>query len=218
MQYKKWLLPLIIVLLISVLATSVYASNNMDWKGSGKKINNELKSPEKAQVIAKIDGSPVTLGDLKTRKVMLSFLRNEEISNREAMEQIKKDIILAEEAKKRNISVSREDTLKFMRYLQNQMEESLKNNPSSVSTILDYMNGLGMTKEEFWNDENVIENYQNGLVVGKLRNKLTEEWGYSNMELSKPEKMKEFENKLNNMISERKSELNVEITSKDILE
>jgi len=209
---KKWLwLVGALILIASFTTTYLYAFNDSGWEDFGIKLRSIYDSSDKSQVIVMLDDSPITKEDLELTKAHLSFSLKKKVSNNEALEKIKENIILRDEAQKRNIVASHDEALELIKHVQEQMEIASVDDPNSVKDFSDYCKGLGMTKEDFFKNKRVINAYQNSIVTGMLHQNLAQEWGYKQSDLTNPQKIKEFESKLNELISKRKKEMKLEV-------
>ncbi len=138
----------------------------------GKSIGEIKKQADKDTVVAEIGNTQITKKHFNNVKTAIKinsdgkFVKDEEVLNALA-----ENVSLYEEAKKRGLQVSKEETIKLME----EIRQNILNNNTSYAQFQQYLNGLGMTDTEYWNDEGTIETYQEVFTIAELKNKVLSE-------------------------------------------
>lgn len=88
-------------------------------------------------------------------------------AKKEAVNKIIEDTLLYNEAKKRKLTISKDEAVAFAK-LQKEQLDKVENSDEVKKAIKNLIKGLGITEEEYW-DNYVVEGYMKYNSIGKLR-------------------------------------------------
>lgn len=166
---KKLIISVLCFILISLLGTLYAFAGNTVYYDIGKKVQEHKNDPDRAKIVAKIDGKEISkqyFDNIKT-----SFENNrpgEKITDDQVLNEIATKEALLAEANKLGLTVSREETIKNMADIRKQFEDS----PDARQQLENYIDGTGMTEDQYWASEDTINTYQKAFTIAKLKNEI----------------------------------------------
>jgi len=173
-----------------------------------KKINNDKNFDV---VIAKINGYDIHLRDYEMIKSFLA-LSGKKPKSVDVFDELKKRIILKNEANKRNITVTDEEVKTVIQVNKENIEKLKNENPEEVKSFLSYLEGLNMTEDEYWQSKEVFEVYRQSILKGKVRQAILNELK-KNGNFTENELLKKYLDYLEN----EKKKLKLEIIRTDLI-
>ena len=216
-----------IVIIVSVLAffifsaTIVFAATNslgdtvrgFTWKEIGRMVDTARNDENKNDVVAIINGEPITKEQVLMKKYELS-LSNKNISIEDVQEAVTFDVVLVQVAKEQDLYPMDEEALEYVDVLRGIYEEGLREVPNNeyLRGMSDYIKALGLSEREYWENDSVVNSYRNLLAIGKLREKMAIEWGYTEDKLVTTQQIDEFMSTFEGFINHYVSQAKVTIT------
>lgn len=212
-MFKKRVIPTLIA--IAILATFVISTAVATGSSKIHELGSFAKNlyKEKEVKLAIIDGENITEQELKAKK-MFTQAQGKKINNQEAFDMVIKDKILIIEAKKHGLFPNDMETKAYIKDIRSTYEDAKAKgliDKESEKQHKDFLAGLGMTEEEYWQHQATVESYRYGLAIAKLRSELANEWGFTIEKFNSPEGIAEFEDRLDNMVKSFKGKKKVEI-------
>jgi len=186
-------LAVVLVTYVNV-AKSTGSALNYEWGQKWK----ELISNNNDKIIMTVNETPVTQEQLKFK---MNFLEAQQVdaSEEAARQALIKQIVLRQEAERRGISVS----LQEAESIADTIKEDLLANPGipGAKETLEYISATGQSVDEFFKE--AVPDYQNALIIGKLRSQVAKETSMQfkslsrqELELKKKEEFKKLEQEL----------------------
>ena len=224
---KKWLLFTIVLLLTTTLAATVVASrgivatapeNISDYElGSAIRLMGE--EPDQERIVAIIGEQEINQRLVEFQKFSLA-LQNKSNDENEIIKAIAFRTVAVQEAKERKLYPSREEALVYVDMIRGMFDAHRDTDLSAElpEEMSDYIDGLGLSEDAYWEDEATIDAYRNGLAIAKLREALGAEWATTNSGLIEPQASFEFEEKYNNYINQRVNEVEIVILDQSIFQ
>ena len=172
--------------LTTTIYPTLYTDKNTTWFNMGQSMQEvvSLKS-NYTDIVALVNGQEINKRDIESTRIISPLLKGRMISRQEALNESIREVVVIQEAQKRGLYPSREETLAFMEIYATQMKEfvQIKDSPDDNMEVdleyyyywRDYLSGLGITEDEFWVSEETIQMYQYILANNGLRNALTVE-------------------------------------------
>jgi len=139
-------------------------------------------------------------------------LAGEKPKSVDVFDELKKRIILKNEANKRNITVSDEEVKTVIQVNKENIEKLKNENPEEVKSFLSYLEGLNMTEDEYWQSKEVFEVYRQSILKGKVRQAILNELK-KNGNFTENELLKKYLDYLEN----EKKKLKLEIIRTDLI-
>lgn len=164
---KKYVLIGGLVLALTLTATSVFS--NLDSFNLGQSIQKTSKSEK---VVAKVSEIPITEKEFNSKKLFLEEQSKSKIPNQIVLREIAKQKLLVKTAKDEGLTVTTEE---LERFIESQKQMSLQAEQDSKSDFNDFLAGQGLTAEQYWADPLIRKGYENGMYIGKLRQKIKTE-------------------------------------------
>lgn len=187
---------LVSILLISIVIINASATN--PYFELGSKLKDVKLNPKNDQIIATINGSPVSKLQYESKRIFLEEAYKQSGKNKptanEIFNEIAKDRLMYQEAVSRGLEVSDEDVKVVMQSIQDKIKKST--NSEKLSAHTDFNAGTGLSEEEYWNSEEVFKAYKRMLTIGKLHDQIAKQMGISKEKRSDPEVAKEIEEKI----------------------
>lgn len=233
MLNKKIYIFISVIALITLLVNSVHAStdpvnsaidasNNCKWKAMGLKLKEIYSSNlEKQIVVAKINGEDVTKQEIQIKKVYMD-IHGKEFNLDLLIDEIIKDKVIISMAKKRGLYPTQDETLEYMETIYEDYTKFIADgaqiHKESWQKFQDLLNGLEMTEDEYWKNENIAKEYRILFAHAKLKNAIAEELGVKIQQLKTKEEIFKNDDKINKVISDSQKQAKVEILNPNFLE
>ncbi|CAH2213184.1 SurA N-terminal domain-containing protein [Tepidibacter aestuarii] len=207
---NKKIIMIIVALCVLVISIGVNADdfnnstvNIQDTKvikKMGKDIKAEKNNNTSNEIVLEIDDRKISKRDLNIAKISLNTDDNKKvekvITKRMATQKIAKDL---------GITATDDEVKEFI----DKNKEAVNNNEEAKAQFESYIEGLGMTESEFWNDKDIIRSYKETLITGKLKGQIRKELKEQNPSKSHNEIEKLMIDKLDNMIKKEKSNMKI---------
>lgn len=181
---KRTILALLFGLLaLSCFITIVLASEN---HGSIANLLYDYKqfkgkyTDQPSNVILTVNRESVTEKDLEFAALLLKYRLNNTPARDDIIAYVVEKKVLRQEAIKRGLMPSRDETLERMSLIRKQIQEV--KNPQS----LELMEALEVNKDDFWTSEKTITAYQNAFAIANLRDQIRKEFLQKNNHLIDP--------------------------------
>ena len=233
MLNKKIYIFISVIALITLLVNSVHAStdpvnsaidasNKCKWKAMGLKLKEIYSSNlEKQIVVAKINGEDVTKQEIQIKKVYMD-IHGKEFNLDLLIDEIIKDKVIISMAKKRGLYPTQDETLEYMETIYEDYTKFIADgaqiHKESWQKFQDLLNGLEMTEDEYWKNENIAKEYRILFAHAKLKNAIAEELGVKIQQLKTKEEIFKNDDKINKVISDSQKQAKVEILNPNFLE
>lgn len=193
-----------IIIIYSFLCILVLATINLAYSKSdefllGEKIKNLSKSEK---IVAKINGIPVTEKEYESKKLFLET-QKQPANFENVIRAIAEQKLLFEEAKKRGITVTKEELDNFIQ-LQKRLSEQVSD--EEKANFRDFLAGQGLTVEEYWSNPDVINAYERGIYIGKFKAQLRKELLIPENEKNSPKAYEMVKTKINEIVNKAKIE------------
>ena len=230
---KKIYIFISVIALITLLANNVYASkdpansdidvsNSCKWKTVGVKLKEIYGSSiEKQIVVAKINGEDVTKQEIQIKKAYIDIL-GKELNLDPLIDEITKDKVIISMAKKRGLYPTQDETLEYMKTIYEDYTKFIADgaqiHKESWQKFQDILNGLEMTEDEYWKNENIAKEYRILFAHAKLKNAIAEELGVKIQQLKTKEEIFKNDDKINKVISDSQKQAKVEILDPNFFE
>ncbi|GAW28134.1 SurA N-terminal domain-containing protein [Carboxydocella sp. ULO1] len=193
-----------IIIIYSFLCIFVLATINLAYSKSdefllGEKIKNLSKSEK---IVVKINGIPVTEKEYESKKLFLET-QKQPANFENVIRAIAEQKLLFEEAKKRGITVTKEELDNFIQ-LQKRLSEQVSD--EEKANFRDFLAGQGLTVEEYWSNPDVINAYERGIYIGKFKAQLRKELLIPENEKNSPKAYEMVKTKINEIVNKAKIE------------
>lgn len=208
-------LSIAIVALGVLIFSSIAAIGGSVWSELGNNAKEIYK--ENGTTIATVNGEAVTEQELKTAKAFTQA-QGKSLGNQELFDKVIDDKLLISEAKKRGLYPDDKETQEYITDIRSTIDDARSKgllDKESEEQHKSFLSGLGMTEEEYWNNETTIKGYQYSLAIAKLRGQLAQEWGFTDKKLLTTEVGNEFEKRIKEMVKASRNNAKIEIL-KDI--
>ena len=153
---------LIVCLVVLLGVASVFAANIKDIMFQLGEKTRELDN-EESDVIAVVDGAEILSKDLEILKVS-SDLAEREIDEAEALDKLIEKQLVYNAAIESGIKVSESEIDKIIK----QTKQALKEDDAANAQHMEYIDGLGISEEEYWKMVKPI--YEKMLIMGEYKN------------------------------------------------
>ena len=154
-------------------------------------------------IVAVINGENITKKGFETYKL---FVNNGEskLTDRQTLDSILEQKVLFDEATQKGLSATDEEVAKLIESTQDIMRE----NEERFSAFKDYLNGLNMSEDQYW--DSVKPAYNKFITCGKLKSALKEKFAEDNNILDKTELDTKFRNYYSQYVKELEREATIE--------
>ena len=141
----------------------------------GLEMRENISARNAEEIVFTVNGYGITnryINNIKT-----GYKYNEiKISDEEAYNEIIRAVVLSQEAERRGIIVSEEEAKKYLQETRDLLFDD-KNNPreeskENVQKLMDYLKGVDMSVDEYFNDPLIIKDYQRIAQIGFLEKQL----------------------------------------------
>lgn len=130
----------------------------------------EYNDSSDSKVVAKVNGIEIYEKEILKRRNIGKLSSDNKKSNKELILDAAKTQLLLLEAKRRSIAVSED---KAIAYAQKE-KEMIYENPETKEALLAYINSLGLTEDEYWNNYTIKE-VQKMLTIAELNEQIANE-------------------------------------------
>ncbi len=147
-----------------------------DYHNLGKQIAHNTEVENADTIIMKINGTPITREAFLNQKARLEMSARDSISYSEVKDKIIEYNVLWQEAKKRGLEASLEETQEYVNNTKQLLQQSVndsENTPDNSDMIVEYITATGKSLDEFLAD--TIPEYQKMLSIGNLRHSIYNE-------------------------------------------
>lgn len=178
-QNSHWRKAVWIVASICALLTLLLLASQV-WGVSWGELVRQALLPARGQqdVVMTINGKPVRLEAIELARGMRQLFSETPLSDAEAyrqtLDQFARDAVLSQEARRRGLSVSEQETREYWEQIQADMAAAPEPKRAEMLKVLQtQQETLGLTEAEA--EERVLQAYQEGLLIGKLYQALERE-------------------------------------------
>ncbi|CAH2213481.1 SurA N-terminal domain-containing protein [Tepidibacter aestuarii] len=207
---NKKIIMTIVALVVLVISIGVNADDfndstvNIQDTKVIKKMEKDIKAEKNNnisdEIVLEIDDRKISKKDLNIAKISLNTDDNKKvekvITKRMATQKIAKDL---------GITATDDEVKEFI----DKNKEAVNNNEEAKAQFESYIEGLGMTESQFWNDKDIIRSYKETLITGKLKGQMRKELKEQNPSKSHNEIEQLMIDKLDNMIKKEKSNMKI---------
>jgi len=141
----------------------------------GLEMMENLSAHNAEKVVFTVNGYGITNSYINNIKTDYKY-RGTKISDKEAYNEIIRTVVLSQEAERRGIIVSEEKAKEYIQETRDLLFDD-KNNPreeskEDVQKLMEYLKGMEMSVDEYFNNPLLIEDYQRFAQVALLNNQL----------------------------------------------
>ncbi|WP_105614024.1 SurA N-terminal domain-containing protein [Vallitalea okinawensis] len=162
---KSKLIIIIVVFLIFGAVFNISSKQQFDLKELGKKNKEITNNLNKDKVIAEVNGIKIMNSDLEKQKNWYTAI-NREITDEEILEELISTKLLYSTAIEQGVKASDEEVQEI--FIMNM--DAIKNDPINYQIILDYIEGYGITEEEYWNLARKL--YEESLIIRRYKDSI----------------------------------------------
>lgn len=195
---------IILVILVAVASCIVlYANQYNPMFNFGQKLKSIYDKNDET-IVAIIDDTKITMKQFEAYKYTLNDSKQKMFSDREILDMLIDKELFYKEALNNGVSVSDsvvDETIKSQK-------ELITKNEHEYNQIKDYIAGLGITEEQYW--ENSKTGYKRALICGQYKKILKKAYAEKNNIKDQNELNKQFEEYYKSYIKELKSRSKVE--------
>ncbi|MDK2800128.1 MAG: hypothetical protein PWP27_1952 [Clostridiales bacterium] len=173
---KKNVIISVIVTILIVSSMAIGAAVNISTKkfdkdsavkfGKTMKNYNEKKD---SKVVAKVNDIKIYEKDIQKRRDINKISKKTQ-TDKEIILDIARTQLLLNEAKNRGIDVSEDEARTYAK----KEKEMIYKNPETKETLIAYINALGLTEDEYWNNYTIKE-IQKMLTISALNRQIADE-------------------------------------------
>lgn len=156
-----------VILLIGSTAFAIQQKSKM--KSVGQQQKDIYAAANANDSVATVDGIPITKKAFDTFKVMYSN-SDQKPTDKEVLDMIVERQLLHKQAEKEGITISDEQLNNAIE----KMKQDLHNDTQSYSDFKDYIAGLNITEEQYWEQSKPV--YKKALAVGQLKSRLKQQY------------------------------------------
>jgi hypothetical protein len=139
----------------------------------GKRINQSNAASEKTAFT--VNNRGFTLKSFETFEIFLHAKDGKKPTEDEVIDFIVEKTVLSQEAEKRGLKPTKEETIKLMKGIKEQVDLYASENEKDRELL----QALGADKDEYWKNEDVIEIYQDVFAIANLRLELQKEFEHT---------------------------------------
>lgn len=201
----KKLFIILVVLVAMVSFVVLYANQDSSIFNFGQKVKS-INDKNDETIVATINDSEITMKQFEAYKLTINSSKDGQkmLSDKEILDMLIDKEVVYIEALKNNISVS--DS--FVDESINSSKELVTQNQSEYNQLKDYISGLGITEEQYW--ENAKPAYKKALMWGQYKKILKKAYAEKNNIKDQNELNNQFEEYYKNNIKELKSKSKIE--------
>jgi hypothetical protein len=170
---KRLIIYLVAMLILACGVTYAALKPDSVSKLFGKQQSESLKNTGDS-IVATIDGEKITKKGFDTYKLFLNGGDQSQLSDKQVLDKILDRQVIYNQAIKEGISVSDDEISSSIKSAQ----ESIKAVSSQYESFKEYLSGLNMTENQYW--ESVKPTYKKALICGKYKNALKEKYIQAN--------------------------------------
>lgn len=167
---KKKFFFIIALSIMLILGISLLASGQTMWQLIGQRDLHAEKDNDMT-VIARIQGEEFAVNSGYLENAYYYYQRTQDPMNEaEVREFYVANELLYREAQAQGLSTGPEEVNAYIA----ELRENLSSDPEGYAEFSDYLGGLGITEDEYW--ESHFEDYQKELTIEKLGNRLLDNY------------------------------------------
>lgn len=163
----KSLIFILCLVALAIPVTSAFASKVTSKHEVAGEISKQVLE-KKCKTVMTVDNENITDKELDAVKTM-----HPEFSNEQAKDEVVCDKLVYKEALKQGIVVTSQEIDDYVK----QAREMIKQDPASKQMVDDYIKGLGLTEEEYW--EKAKDEYKVQLTISKYKTSVEDEFSKS---------------------------------------
>lgn len=204
MKNKKFGIVLSVCLIVALAIGGVYASKNMNFFEWGKQAAT-IKNTSQKDSIATVNGVKIPKSKFDNYKAGLANT-NGQFTDEDIIDKLVEQEVIMQEIKKLGYTVTDEEVIAF----NNERFDLLEKDPQAYQITKDYVDGLGITMEEY--KEMSKEVSKTALLANKYKADIQKEFIDNNTQvkaLSAEKKNQKFEEYFENKISDLCDKANI---------
>ncbi len=168
MKKKILLAGILCVIFLSALAAGVYAYRNMSFSEWGERVKQNRSIPD-SEIVATVDQNEITRERFENYKAGLALTQTD-YTDSEALDRMIRGEVLYQEIERLGITVTDAEVQAFNEERFAMMEAD----PTAYQITKDYVDGLGITMEEY--KQMSLEISKNSLLTTAYRERLLSEY------------------------------------------
>lgn len=204
---KKKILGLsLVVSVVLILTGIVYANKNLDFFKLGEDVK-KINETTTLDIVAKVNGVEIPKSKFDTYKAGL-MKANGTFTDEEILDKIIEQEVIIQEIERLGYSVTEEEVNKF----NDERFALMDDDPQAYQIIKDYVDGLGITMDEYKEKSKEISRL--ALLANKYKEEKLKEYENENSQVvtySNAEEVEKFEDYFNENIEQLKEKANIEI-------